>query len=52
MTKKEVELELQLHMMNLCLAAISKKEGMLRECKALLVDKVCDLIAAAEKAPS
>jgi hypothetical protein len=48
-----VELELRLHMTNLCLAVLSKEEGRLRECKDLLVDKVCELIAAAEeKAPS
>lgn len=51
--KTIVELELRLHMANLCLAVLNKEEGRLRECKDLLVDKVCELIAAAEeRAPS
>jgi hypothetical protein len=49
MTKEQVELELRLHMTNLCLAVLSKRDGMLRECKELLVDKVCELIASARK---
>jgi hypothetical protein len=52
MKRTDVELELRLHMTNLCLAVLSKQEGMLRECKDLLVDKVCELIASAEKTPS
>jgi hypothetical protein len=38
-------------MTNLCLAVLSKEEGRLRECKDLLVDKVCELIAEAERNP-
>lgn len=45
----EVERELRLHMTNLCLAVVSKEPGMLRECKDLLVQKVCELIASARK---
>jgi len=43
----EVELELRLHMTNLCLAVVSKEPGRVRECKDLLVQKVCELIDAA-----
>jgi hypothetical protein len=49
MTRTDVELELRLHMTNLCLAVLSKEEGRLRECKDMLVDKVCELMAAAEQ---
>jgi hypothetical protein len=49
MKRIDVELELRLHITNLCLAVASKEAGMLRECKDLLVDKVQELIAAAEK---
>lgn len=44
MTKEQVELELRLHMANLCLAVLSKEEGMLRECKNMLVEKVFKLL--------
>jgi hypothetical protein len=47
--KTIVELELRLRVANLCLAVLSREEGRLRECKDLLVDKVCELIAAAEQ---
>lgn len=47
--KTIIELALRLHMANLCLAVLSKEEGRLRECKDMLVDKVCELIAAAEQ---
>lgn len=47
----EVELELRMHMTNLCLAVVSKEPGMIRECKDLLVQKVCELITAATPTP-
>jgi hypothetical protein len=49
MTAEQIELELQLHIINLCLATLSKKPGVLRECVDQLVSKVCELLKDASR---
>jgi hypothetical protein len=49
MTAEQIKLELRLHIANLCLATLSKKPGVLRECVDQLVQKVCELLEDASR---
>jgi hypothetical protein len=44
MTDERIEKRLQLHIMNLCLAATAGKEGDLREAKGMLVREVARIV--------
>lgn len=44
MRRDQIEAHLEMHVLNMCLAAIAGREGDVRECKNLLAEKVYDMI--------